>query len=105
MGAGDCHNGRHAGNAKSGADVFLKPQNGRSTLAINQGKTIHFREVMMRFRCRDFALAAALAALSCTAALAQSTDSLTGKVTSAQEGAMEGVVVSAKKAGGIVTVS
>ena len=38
-------------------------------------------------------------------ALAQGAAALTGVVTSAQEGAMEGVVVSAHKAGSIVTVS
>ncbi len=38
-------------------------------------------------------------------ALAQSADALVGQVSSAQEGAMEGVVVSAKKAGATVTIS
>ncbi|HLH89963.1 MAG TPA: carboxypeptidase regulatory-like domain-containing protein [Xanthobacteraceae bacterium] len=38
-------------------------------------------------------------------AIAQSTDALAGQVSSDREGAMEGVVVSAKKAGSIVTVS
>ena len=54
------------------------------------------------------ALAAVLAALliqSNSAARAQSTDALVGQVNSAAEGAMEGVVVSAKKAGSTVTVS
>ena len=51
------------------------------------------------------ALAAVALHLFATPARAQSTDALTGVVTSAAEGAMEGVVVSAKKAGGIVTVS
>jgi streptogramin lyase len=60
---------------------------------------------MMRFRCRGLILAGALAALFCNPVLAQSVDALTGRVTSAQEGAMEGVVVSARKAGAIVTVS
>jgi virginiamycin B lyase len=38
-------------------------------------------------------------------ALAQAPAALAGQVSSAQEGAMEGVVVSAKKAGGTITVS
>src|SRR5580658_4169015 len=39
------------------------------------------------------------------AASAQSTDALAGQVSSEREAAMEGVVISAKKAGSIVTVS
>jgi virginiamycin B lyase len=39
------------------------------------------------------------------AASAQSTDALAGQVSSEREGAMEGVVISARKAGSIVTVS
>src|SRR5260221_719338 len=39
------------------------------------------------------------------AAEAQTSTALTGRVSSAEEGAMEGVVVSAKKAGSTVTVS
>jgi streptogramin lyase len=39
------------------------------------------------------------------AALAQSADAIAGQVSSEREGAMEGVVVSARKAGSIVTVS
>jgi len=38
-------------------------------------------------------------------AAAQASTALTGRVSSAEEGAMEGVVVSAKKAGSTVTVS
>ena len=56
-----------------------------------------------------FMLAAALAAVACGLSVhpagAQSADALAGQVGSAQEGAMEGVVVSAKKPGSIVTVS
>src|SRR5579859_6692330 len=64
----------------------------------------YFREVIMRARL--IAAAAALAlAIPCGAAPAQSADALAGQVSSAREGAMEGVVVSAKKAGSIVTVS
>src|SRR5260221_15454 len=52
--------------------------------------------------------AAALAAF-CFAAIhaanAQAPAALAGQVSSAKEGAMEGVVVSAKKAGGTITVS
>jgi len=62
----------------------------------------------MRTRSVICALAAVLAALlvqSNFAACAQSTDALVGQVNSAAEGAMEGVVVSAKKAGSTVTVS
>src|SRR6202158_4946883 len=72
-----------------------------------------FREVMMRVRALVLALAGTLAALSfnaptgalAQATFAQATDALVGQVSSPQEGAMEGVVVSAKKAGSIVTVS
>src|SRR5215831_4130508 len=62
---------------------------------------------MMRIRVVLSLIAALAIAMSAPppTALAQSTDALTGQVTSAAEGAMEGVVVSAKKAGGIVTVS
>src|SRR5947209_7249068 len=63
---------------------------------------------MMRVRALFPALAGTLAALWFNApigALAQTSDALVGQVTSAQEGAMEGVLVSAKRAGSIVTVS
>jgi streptogramin lyase len=62
---------------------------------------------MMRFRCLAFAFAGALAALSfhAGAALAQAAEALAGQVSSERDGAMEGVVVSARKAGSIVTVS
>ena len=61
----------------------------------------------MRIRLFAFAFAGALAALSfhAGAALAQAADALAGQVSSEREGAMEGVVVSARKAGSIVTVS
>jgi virginiamycin B lyase len=49
-------------------------------------------------------MAAALAA-SCFALPNAATAQLAGHVSSTQEGAMEGVVVSAKKAGGTITVS
>lgn len=51
------------------------------------------------------ALAAATFMLPSGGACAQSADALVGQVNSPQEGAMEGVVVSARKAGSIVTVS
>src|SRR3954454_16296401 len=64
---------------------------------------------MMRIRGLVLALAGSLFALSFyshfEAAPAQSADALVGQVSSAQEGAMEGVVVSAKRAGATVTVS
>jgi len=63
---------------------------------------------MMRARAVTLAVVSGLLALIFNAplgALAQSSDALVGQVSSAQEGAMEGVVVSAKKAGAIVTVS
>jgi streptogramin lyase len=61
----------------------------------------------MRIRGLVVAIAGGLAAVSVHAppARAQSADALAGLVSSAQEGAMEGVVVSARKAGSIVTVS
>src|SRR5215471_5991971 len=62
---------------------------------------------MMRTRSLAFAFAGALAAFSFHAsmALAQAADALTGQVSSEREGALEGVVVSARKADSIVTVS
>jgi virginiamycin B lyase len=51
------------------------------------------------------ATATALPLLMSHAAWAQAPAALTGQVSSAKEGAMEGVVVSAKKAGGTITVS
>src|SRR6201987_3239860 len=62
---------------------------------------------MMRIRSLGLAFAGALAVLSlyAGAARAQAPDALTGQVSSEREGAMEGVVVSARKAGSMVTVS
>src|ERR1700719_465786 len=63
---------------------------------------------MMRAPAVALAVVSGLLALIFNAPLgapAQSSDALVGQVSSAQEGAMEGVVVSAKKAGSIVTVS
>src|SRR5580700_2490332 len=51
------------------------------------------------------AAATALPLLFSHAAWAQAAAALSGQISSAKEGAMEGVVVSAKKAGGTVTVS
>ena len=59
----------------------------------------------MRIRGVVIAGVFAAATLPAPSALAQATDALTGQVSSGQESAMEGVVVSAKKAGSIVTVS
>ncbi len=50
-------------------------------------------------------LVAFLAGGSIAPAAAQTSTALTGRVSSAEEGALEGVVVSAKKAGSTVTVS
>jgi hypothetical protein len=60
---------------------------------------------MMRIRSLALAFAGALAALALQSGAAPAADALTGQVSSEREGAMEGVVVSAKKAGSIVTVS
>src|SRR5712675_816378 len=63
---------------------------------------------MMRARAVTLAVVSGLLALIFNAplgALAQSSDAVVGQVSSAQEGAMEGVVVSAKRTGAIVTVS
>src|SRR5271166_5033542 len=51
------------------------------------------------------ATATALPLLFSHATWAQAPAALTGQVSSAKEGAMEGVVISAKKAGGTITVS
>jgi virginiamycin B lyase len=62
---------------------------------------------MMRTRGAILALAGTFAILFAPfgAACAQSSDALLGQVSSPQEGNMEGVVVSAKKAGATVTIS
>jgi virginiamycin B lyase len=61
----------------------------------------------MRIKAIGLASAAAVAALVLPAAsaFAQNTVALSGEVTSAKEGPMEGVVVSAKKDGATITVS
>ncbi len=60
----------------------------------------------MRIGWSNITAAAATALLVLPhAARAQAPAALTGQVSSAKEGAMEGVVVSAKKAGGTITVS
>ena len=51
------------------------------------------------------ALAIALAGAGILPASAQTSAALTGQVTSAEEGAMEGVLVSAKKAGSTITIT
>src|SRR6202035_4714272 len=50
-------------------------------------------------------LACTLTGLAQAGAQAQGAAALTGQVTSAEEGAMEGVLVSAKKDGGTITVT
>src|SRR5438105_476425 len=47
----------------------------------------------------------AITLLSANPASAQSTAALTGQVSSTEEGAMEGVLVSAKKAGSTITIT
>src|SRR5215468_7432248 len=61
----------------------------------------------MRLHLATFTAAALAALCFATAhtASAQAPVALAGQVSSAKEGAMEGVVVSAKKAGGTITVS
>src|SRR5437764_12117006 len=54
---------------------------------------------------RSLLLAASALTLLVSAAVAQTPVALTGTVTSAKEGAMEGVVVSAKKDGATIAVS
>src|SRR5260221_3857858 len=60
---------------------------------------------MTRHLFATVALALAFAAGGPAPAAAQTSTALAGRVSSAEEGAMEGVVVSAKKAGSTVTVS
>jgi streptogramin lyase len=59
----------------------------------------------MRIRKSIFVAAAVAALFAAPAASADAPAALSGQVSSAKEGATEGVVVSAKKAGGTVTVS
>src|SRR5215470_10592351 len=60
---------------------------------------------MMRIRSLVLAIAGSLALACGSLGAAQAADALTGQVSSEREGAMEGVVVSARKAGSIVTLS
>ena len=64
-------------------------------------------ETTMRFKAfmTTASLAGILAGLSVVTAPAQNAPALTGQVTSAEEGAMEGVLVSAKKDGTNITVT
>jgi hypothetical protein len=52
-----------------------------------------------------FAMVAIIAVTQFLAAQAQTQDALIGQITSAEEGAMEGVLVSAKKTGSTITIS
>ena len=52
-----------------------------------------------------FAMVAIIAGTQFLAAQAQTQDALIGQITSAEEGAMEGVLVSAKKTGSTITIS
>ena len=62
------------------------------------------RPSCVAFRCSRASRSFAFAVLPIAAAPAQ-TVALTGQVTSAEEGAMEGVLVSAKKAGSTITIT
>src|SRR5882757_4536323 len=59
----------------------------------------------MDMRRTLLASAAALATFAFSTAIANAQSALTGQVTSAEEGNMEGVVVSAKKEGSTITIS
>jgi len=59
----------------------------------------------MRSLLQASALGAAVALTGSSSLLAQGQVALSGKVTSAEEGAMEGVLVSAKKDGGTITIT
>src|SRR5579871_5665520 len=64
-------------------------------------------EIAMKFKTLTTTLMAgtAVACLVAGASLAQSGTALSGRVTSAEEGPMEGVLVSARKDGGNITVT
>src|SRR5437899_7669195 len=62
-----------------------------------------WRDLMNTVSCRT--VAAACFALFTAVAQAQGTVALTGQVSSAEEGAMEGVVVSAKRDGSTISIS
>src|SRR5215212_6167793 len=83
--------------------VPMLPTNARRPFG-RRAAHAHNEEKLMRYRIPAFVAGAAFA-LTLGQANAQSISppSVTGKVTSAEEGAMEGVVVRAKK--GIVTIS
>src|ERR1700675_4624375 len=59
----------------------------------------------MKFLATSAGLALALLQVGAFPAQAQAPVALTGQVSSAEEGAMEGVLVSAKKAGSTVTIT
>ncbi len=59
----------------------------------------------MRSLLHAIALGLAVALMSSSSLLAQSSVALSGQVTSAEEAAMEGVLVSAKKEGGTITIT
>jgi hypothetical protein len=64
-----------------------------------------FARRMLLILSTGLALALAQAAPHSRPALAQNSEALTGLVTTEAEGPMEGVLVSAKKAGSIITVT
>src|SRR5215472_13570437 len=67
-----------------------------------KGNTMHLRNALL---ASTIAGAAFLAGASLGPASAQGSAALAGQVSSAEEGAMEGVVVSAKKDGSTITIS
>ena len=61
---------------------------------------MRMRNALLASDCLNFALA-----INASPSHAQSATALAGKVTSTEEGAMEGVLVTAKKAGSTITVT
>src|SRR5438445_8716954 len=87
------------------------PQQARRTIPGRTGARINQmqRKLPMRIRHLLLASAAAVAAFmfgtGVQSALAQTAPALSGQVSSAEEGVMEGVVVSAKKDGSTISTS
>src|SRR5581483_10684660 len=86
---------------RSGSDRTMAP---RSSSSKRWTEPLPFREASMMFP-RLSLIVTALALVLGTAAAHAENAALTGVVSSDKEGAMEGVVVSAKKNGGAITVS
>src|SRR6266849_6156192 len=66
---------------------------------------MNHREVLMRPRHAWLGMAVALCAAGLLSSRAQAQTALTGLVSSSEEGAMEGVLVSAKKEGSTITTT